>query len=128
MFFDQQIDTIFSQHSISAFNEIALELFHFQYKNNKIYKQFVNLNHIKPDSVKSVEQIPFLPIDFFKNKKIICGNKIPSDYFESSGTTGMQKSKHSVTSLVIYEKSFLNGFSHFYGNIKDYCWLFFLII
>ncbi len=123
MFFDQTIDTVFSKTSISEFNEIALELFHFQYKNNKIYHQFVQLNHIDPNFVKSVEQIPFLPIEFFKSQNVVCGDEIPLDYFESSGTTGMQRSKHFVASLAVYEKSFLNGFTHFYGDIQDFCLL-----
>ncbi len=123
MFFDQTKNFVFSEQSVSRFNETALELFQFQYKNNKIYKQFVDLNHINLLQVKTVEQIPFLPIEFFKNHKVICGDEIPLEYFESSGTSGMQKSKHFVSSLAVYEESFLKGFSHFYGNIKAYCLL-----
>jgi len=123
MFFDQIIERIFSQNSVSVFNETALELFQFQYKNNKIYKQFVDLNHIFPENVKTPEQIPYLPIAFFKNHKILSSDEVPHDFFESSGTTGMQKSKHYIASTAVYEKSFLSGFTHFYGDIKDYCLL-----
>jgi len=123
MFFNQTPEIIFSQQSVSAFNETAIELFHFQYKNNVIYKQFVDLNHINPIQVKTIAQIPFLPIELFKNHKIVCGDKIPSFFFESSGTSGMQRSKHYIKSLAVYEESFLKGFAHFYGNIEDYCLL-----
>ncbi|MFZ4741224.1 MAG: acyltransferase [Bacteroidales bacterium] len=123
MFFNQTPEIIFSQQSVSAFNETAIELFHFQYKNNIIYKQFVDLNHINPIQVKTIAQIPFLPIELFKNHKIVCGDIIPSFFFESSGTSGMQRSKHYIKSLAVYEESFLKGFAHFYGNIEDYCLL-----
>ena len=123
MFFDKANPPFFQQQSVSIFNETALELFHFQYKNNKIYKQFIDYNHIDPYQVKTIEKIPFLPVELFKNHAIVCGDKIPSDYFESSGTTGMQRSRHFVSSLAVYQDSFLKGFHHFYGNIKDYCLL-----
>ncbi|NVN94371.1 MAG: acyl transferase [Bacteroidetes bacterium] len=123
MFFDQITEAIFSQQSVSAFNETAIELFHFQYKNNTIYKQFVDLNHINPIQVKTIAQIPFLPIEFFKSHNVVCGEIIPTDFFESSGTSGMQRSRHYFRSLAIYEESFLKGFAHFYGNIEDYCLL-----
>ncbi|MFZ4401647.1 MAG: acyltransferase [Bacteroidales bacterium] len=121
MFFKKLNKTIFSQLTVSEFNETAIEIFHYQYKNNKIYQEFVKLNHIDPENVTSLEKIPFLPIELFKNHIIVCGDEIPDDYFESSGTTGMQRSKHYVKSLAVYEESFLNGFSYFYSNISDYC-------
>jgi phenylacetate-coenzyme A ligase PaaK-like adenylate-forming protein len=120
MVFNKHIDKIITNLSVSAFNETAIELFHFQYKNNKIYRQFVDLNHFDVNKIKSVEQIPFLPIEFFKTTVIISGNQNPENYFESSGTGGTVKSRHYIKDINIYKKSFLNGFTHFYGNIKDY--------
>ncbi|HNL16005.1 MAG: hypothetical protein KDC60_05055, partial [Bacteroidetes bacterium] len=33
------------------FDALALEIFHFQYKYNKVYREFVDLSNIKIDSI-----------------------------------------------------------------------------
>ncbi|MCX6232840.1 MAG: acyl transferase [Bacteroidetes bacterium] len=118
-----KFEDIITNLTVSSFNETAIQLFRFQYKNNKIYRQFVDLNNININKVKSTEEIPFLPIEFFKSKVVVCGDEIPENYFESSGTSGIDKSKHYIKNLEIYEKSFLQCFTDFYGNISDYCLL-----
>jgi phenylacetate-coenzyme A ligase PaaK-like adenylate-forming protein len=70
--------------------------------------------------VKSLEQIPFLPIQFFKSHKVVSNKNPIQETFTSSGTTGMTTSKHFVTDVSLYEESYRNGFSQFYGNIEDY--------
>ena len=102
------------------FEEIALQLFEFQYTHNLVYKQFVDYLKINVSNVQTVQQIPFLPIEFFKTHRIISGNAEPQKIFESSGTTGQITSKHLVTDLKLYEESFEKGFEQFYGNIEDW--------
>ena len=102
------------------FEEIALQLFEFQYTHNLVYKQFVDYLKINVSNVQTVQQIPFLPIEFFKTHHIISGNAGPQKIFESSGTTGQITSKHLVTDLKLYEESFEKGFEQFYGNIEDW--------
>lgn len=102
------------------FEEIALQLFEFQYTHNLVYKQFVDYLKINVSNVQTVQQIPFLPIEFFKTHRIISGNAEPQKIFESSGTTGQITSKHLVTDLKLYEQSFEKGFEQFYGNIEDW--------
>ena len=98
-----------------------LTSFQFQYNNNTIYKLYVDSLKIKPESVLNINDIPFLPIEFFKSQTIICGELQPKTIcFSSSGTTGQITSKHYVNSISVYQKSFTKGFQLFYGDIKKY--------
>ena len=112
---------IFNINSLEDFNAIALEVYQLQYKKNKIYQEFCNYLKRTPENVITLEDIPFLPIEFFKSKKIVSSNHTPKITFTSSGTTGSETSKHFVTDLAVYEESYLKGFTHFYGTISDYC-------
>lgn len=111
---------IFEIQNDTEFNEIALEIFRYQYNNNHIYKQFIDINDFKISEINHYKNIPFLPIEFFKTHKILTSNIIPEIFFESSGTSGMTRSRHFISNIDIYEKSFLKGFETFYGNIEKY--------
>lgn len=113
---------IFEIKSESEFQLLALTIFKYQYETNLIYKTFVDSLKINANELKDFKHIPFLPIEFFKSKKVICGNFSPDSIcFSSSGTTGQITSKHYVNSISLYEDSFSKGFAHFYGDVKDYC-------
>ena len=114
-------DTIFNVNSPEEFNAIALDVFTFQYKNNKIYNDFCKHLGKQIDTIQHYSEIPFLPIEFFKSKQIISNSKLPEITFTSSGTTGLATSKHHVTDLNIYKESYTKAFQHFYDNIADYC-------
>ena len=116
------IDThaIFNIQSEQAFSDLALEIFKFQFENNKVYRSFCDLLYVHPSEVKCVEDIPFLPIQFFKTHPVISSKESIQTTFTSSGTTGSTTSNHFVTDLTIYEASFKKGFEVFYGDIKDY--------
>lgn len=116
------IDDIFNINSSAQFEELALDVFRFQAFKNVIYKQYLNGLSIDPDKVKKIEEIPFLPIEFFKTHvvKTDFGEK-EVIVFSSSGTTGSIQSKHYVKDISVYEKNYLKGFESAYGNIKDYC-------
>ncbi|MFK5857476.1 MAG: acyl transferase [Bacteroidota bacterium] len=111
---------IFNINSHDNFNEIVLEIFHFQYENNTIYQQFVNFLNINVSGITHYSQIPFLPIEFFKNHKVVSGEFKNEVIFSSSGTTGMQTSKHYLASLKLYEASFNKAFELFFGPITGY--------
>jgi phenylacetate-coenzyme A ligase PaaK-like adenylate-forming protein len=113
-------EKIFSISSEQDFNKVALEVFRFQYENNSVYRKFSDLLKIDPKQVDTIEKIPFLPIDLFKNHTVLSSKDKIQKTFTSSGTTGAKTSKHHVTDLSIYEQSFNLGFQQFYGNIKDY--------
>lgn len=113
-------DKIFSIQNKQEFNEVALAVFKHQFKNNKVYRSFCDLLYVHPSSISMVEEIPFLPIQFFKQRKVLSSLDKVQEIFTSSGTTGSVTSKHFVTDINLYKESYLKGFAHFYGNIEDY--------
>lgn len=123
-------EKIFSISSETAFNEVALEMFDFQMKNNELYSQFVNgvrgtrcatrRNDLAPRTPNHYSEIPCLPIEFFKSHKILIDGQTSDQYFASSGTTSENTSKHFVADFEVYEKSFTKGFEHFFGSPENY--------
>ncbi len=114
-------NAIFDIQTDGDFLTQALRIFKYQYDNNVVYHDFCTYLNVQPDSVHTIEQIPFLPIEFFKSKDVLSTTNTPEITFTSSGTTGSETSKHFVTDLSLYEQSYLKAFNHFYGDIKDYC-------
>ncbi len=102
------------------FEQKALEIFNFQYKHNPVYNQFARLLNKTPEHVKTIEDIPFLPVEFFKTHQIVSAPSPYDKVFFSSGTTGMQRSKHYIKNIKLYEHSFLKAFEHFYGPVTSY--------
>jgi phenylacetate-coenzyme A ligase PaaK-like adenylate-forming protein len=111
---------LFSIQSEKQFTKNALHVFKHQFKNNKVYRSFCDLLYVHPSDVIKVEDIPFLPIQFFKTRNVLSSTEEIQQEFTSSGTTGSITSKHLVTDVALYEESYLTGFHHFYGNIQDY--------
>ena len=105
----------------AEFDQLALEIFRFQASENPLYATYIKQLGIVPEAIATVAQIPFLPVSFFKTHKIISGGGEPAVAFSSSGTTGSIQSKHFVTDVGMYEKSFREGFRIFYGAPEDYC-------
>ena len=105
------------------FGDIALQLFHFQAENNPVYKNFIMNLRLDTFSVKSVADIPFLPISFFKNHLVKTGTWEPAQYFASSGTTSQQASAHPVRNLDFYLSHTEKCFEYFFGNIQNYHFL-----
>lgn len=112
--------SIFSIDSEKEFNAIALAVFRFQFENNKVYRTYCDHLNTNPDQISHYSSIPFLPISFFKTHTVVSFKEEPQITYSSSGTTGMQLSKHHVKDVSIYEQSFLKGFECHYGNIEDY--------
>lgn len=116
-------ERIFQITNEKEFEVLCMEVFRYQFNNNSVYKQFCQLIHRSPERVNSYIDIPFLPIEFFKSRKVVSGDKPSQITFTSSGTTGNSTSKHYVTDLRLYEKSFLTAFKIFYGNPSEYIFL-----
>lgn len=114
-------DSIFD--STINFEEVALSVFQNQSARLGIYKDYLHSLKINPLKIAVVEQIPFLPISFFKSHEIKDQSKTTEIIFSSSGTTGKDTSKHFVSDLDLYIKSFTKGFNLYYGDIKKYCFL-----
>lgn len=103
-----------------SFEKRALRLFQIQSQKCDVYRKYLGLINVDSSQVSQIEQIPFLPIQFFKNQKILSTNSEAEIIFSSSGTSGQNASKHYVSDVSIYEESFLSAFKQFYGSVEDY--------
>lgn len=117
--FLKQIDAL----NVENFQDFALKLFQYQSKYNKVYKKYIDALNINTDSIHNLRSIPFLPIDFFKQHKIITEADNFSDFdaiFESSGTGSGISSQHFVPNLNHYLKHAERIFESYYGKLDDY--------
>lgn len=105
----------------AGFDQLALEIFDFQYRNNTLYKSYVDALKINIPDVNGINEIPFLPISFFKTMDIKTTSFDAEIIFESSGTTQTVNSRHHVKDLSLYRNSFIRGFEKFYGPINNWC-------
>ena len=112
-------EKIFDIQNHSDFKNQCLNIYHFQYQNNKVYQNYCNMICENPINVNEIKKIPFLPISFFKTKKILSVDKFEKVFY-SSGTTTKSRSKHFISDLKLYQQSFINNFRHNYGNINQY--------
>jgi phenylacetate-coenzyme A ligase PaaK-like adenylate-forming protein len=119
----KQFDThrIFNINNTDEFEEVALDIFKFQYENNEVYRDFCVHLKKSPKNVSSSLKIPFLPISFFKTHRVVSTQKEPETIFTSSGTTQSATSKHFVPDITLYEDSFLRAFELFYGKPEEFC-------
>lgn len=119
-----EISRIFSIQSEDDFNEIALKSFRYQYENIFVYKKFVDLLPINTEKINHYSQIPFLPIELYKSNRIIDQNfSDTSFYFQSSGTTSENLSKHYIADEILYQESIVQAFTLFFGNPSQYVYL-----
>ena len=117
------ITQIFSIADEDQFERTSIALFQHQIKNCKVYRDYVSHLHIDVEAVQSANEIPYLPIAFFKSHEVISTIDEPQIIFSSSGTTGMIQSRHLVTDVSVYEKSFNIAFEQCYGKIENTCFL-----
>jgi len=117
-------ERIFTSVSYTGFCDLALEVFRFQYENCGIYHEFADALKRNPFNVGWIEDIPFIPVEFYKSMEVICSGMKPLKEFQSSGTTGSIPGRHLVADPDMYDSSLLKGFSHAYGILQDL--LFFL--
>lgn len=116
-----QQQQVFSIVTEQQFTDTALQVFHYQAQYCAVYKQFIGGLNINTASVNELKDIPFLPIEFFKNHEVLSSTNAAEVTFTSSGTTGMITSSHLVTDVSWYQHSFRRAFELFYGDIKQYC-------
>ena len=121
---------IFNIKSEADFQAACLETFFYQYENVEVYRKFVDFLGKKPSEIKEIKDIPFLPIEMFKNHLVL--DKVfgsaktdkPLSYFQSSGTTQIQtRSKHYIADFNLYEESIYKSFEQFIGKPEDYIFL-----
>ena len=112
-------EKIFNIQNHSDFKKQCLDIYHFQYQNNYVYQNYCNMICENPININEINKIPFLPISFFKTKKILSVDKFEKVFY-SSGTTTKLRSKHFISDLKLYQESFINNFRLNYGNINQY--------
>jgi Coenzyme F390 synthetase len=117
------LENIFNIQTEKEFLEASLKTFRYQYENVEIYRKFVDFLAIDPEKVDALEKIPFLPIEMFKNHKILDKNVSADLYFQSSGTTQMNLSKHFIADENIYRESIYKSFERFIGKPEDFIFL-----
>ena len=115
--------TIFDINTESDFQTACLETFLYQYENVEVYRKFVDFLKIDSTAIKEITDIPFLPIEMFKNHLVLDQNSVSGDYFQSSGTTQMTRSKHHIADFSLYEESIYNSFEQFIGKPEDFIFL-----
>jgi hypothetical protein len=113
-------EQVFSISSAEQFDASTLQIFKYQARQCKTYRDFIKGLKLDAEQVTSVSQIPFLPISFFKNHAVKSDTTQSENIFTSSGTTGMVTSQHFVTDVTWYEQSFRKAFELFYGDVKSY--------
>jgi phenylacetate-coenzyme A ligase PaaK-like adenylate-forming protein len=107
----------------STFLNIALEIFQYQAEHNATYRAFIKALDISASRVATLEEIPFLPIAFFKSNELKTGVWEAESIFTSSGTTGNLTSKHSVADLSFYVTHAQACFEYFFGSIENFHFL-----
>ncbi len=120
---EQIASELFQAGENIPFQDLALNVYRYQYQSVEVYRRYADAIGRTPDKVNTLEEIPFLPVSFFKTHEIIADGRSPEIIFTSSGTTGQVVSRHCVAEVWLYEQSFLRGFERFYGNPSDYCFL-----
>lgn len=109
-------DSVINQKPFD-FDEIALRIFEYQSQHNSVYRDYLRLlNFVKP--VKSVDDIPHLPISLFKNFKVVTGNWQETMIFKSSATTNKGRSLHYVDNLLWYQEVAVQIFEQHFGSIE----------
>ena len=118
-----ELKSIFSIQTEQDFLNASLKTFRYQYENIEIYRKFVDYLNINPYEVKSLDKIPFLPIEMFKNHQILDKNVTADLFFQSSGTTQMNLSKHFIANPELYEESIYKSFEQFIGKPEEFIFL-----
>jgi len=113
-------EELFKPYSPSEFEQRALYIFRKQASENPVYRTYLQRLDLDIERITQLQDIPFLPIEFFKTKTILLDGLSSEIVFSSSGTTGMQQSKHPVSDVSYYEWSYRLAFQHFYGDVKKF--------
>ncbi len=112
---------VFQIDTDKTFRATALEVFHFQYAHNPVYREYLTRLGVDATGIVEPEEIPFLPAGFFRTHRVVCADREPELVFESSGTTTATPSRHHVADVSLYKSSLFGTFRQFYGPPEKYC-------
>jgi hypothetical protein len=101
-----------------TFADIALSVYNFQSQNNPVYARYLSLMGYTDRKYHYTDDIPLMPISFFKHYDIKSGAWDSDMIFLSSGTSGMQRSRHLVKDANWYNQISFKIFRSFFS--RDY--------
>jgi phenylacetate-coenzyme A ligase PaaK-like adenylate-forming protein len=116
----KSFESLLPSVNAQTFEQIALDIFQFQAKENETYKKYIAALKVNVSQIGSLDQIPFLPIRFFKSHNVKTGAWPEEEVFTSSGTTGSKTSHHPVFDLKAYHHLAEKSFESFFGPLKNY--------
>jgi len=105
-----------------TFDALALELFFRQARHNALYADYLQAIRCPWEKITTVDEIPFLPIQFFKTHRLMTGRWEPEAVYLSSGVGGAV-SRHGVESESRYLQNAEKIFTQFFGALSDYHFL-----
>lgn len=120
------IREILTIDSEAAFQKAALNLFRHQSSECPPYRDYIGALGITADDVKYAEDIPHMPIELFKSRKVYCGIGEPEKVFSSSTTGGDTPALHYVENLENYRVVLRKAFTQFYGSPQK--WSFYALL
>lgn len=107
--------SIFSPEN--TFKADLREILTWQWEHNPVYRSFCeNLGYDATTlSDLRVAEIPLLPVEAFRDTRVYAaGDHPPELFFQSSGTTGMVRSRHEVAFAWVYQRAIMAGMQRFY--------------
>jgi Acyl-protein synthetase, LuxE len=120
MFTRTELQTQIRAVNHQSFDALALAIFRYQAAHNSVYASY--LKYLKKDitQIKFITDVPFMPIGFFKNHRIVTGSLPTQTIFESSGTTGIVTSQHHVADTEWYNEISTRIFELTYGSLGNF--------
>ncbi len=112
---------VIAEMTAERFEMTAMSVFQYQAQHNPLYARYLELLGRQASSVQRLHEIPFLPIQFFKQHQIQSGVWTPQTTFFSSSTTGQTPSQHFVRDLDFYLHNTCQGFAPFYDDPSEWC-------
>lgn len=98
----------------NKFEQLALELFLYQFSHNQIYQYYCKKINRTPKTIRGWTDIPAIHTSAFKEAHLSCTPLDTNTYFETSGTSSSKRGRHYLDSRKIYQYSLKNIF-------KSYC-------
>src|SRR5512135_3391089 len=93
---------VFNIKNPDQFRTAAFEVFSQQASGNPVYREFIHLLKKDREVISDLYRLPFLPVEFFRNHRIVTGDLPVEAVFESSRATGSVPSKHFISDLRLY--------------------------
>lgn len=121
-----KIGDILNINSGAAFQKAALDIFIHQSLSCPPYRDYLAALGINPNDIKRAEDIPHMPIELFKSRKVYSETSEPEIVFTSSTTGGDTPAYHHVSRLSDYRATLRRAFSLFYGAPEN--WSFYALL